>query len=149
MMRPGSDCDTVQGSLDLAAVNELRTFWTGDSSYFTIDSVSMTESLSNNILTFKLTFFTVEPEPEPEPEPNAIDNASASGIAVYPNPTKGMVYIKSDVTPLVEVISVTGQTMIKSQGRTIDLSQLSPGIYMLRISNSHGTTIKKVMLTEQ
>ena len=151
MMRPGSENDTVQGDLDLAAVNELRTYWTGDSSYFTIDSVSMTESQANNTVTFKLTFFSIEPEPEPEPEPdpNGIDNASGFAVAIYPNPTKDLVYIKSDAILVVEVLSVTGQTMMKVQSQSIDLSSLTPGIYMLRITTTHGTKVKKVMLTER
>ena len=38
-----------------------------------------------------------------------LDSLSLARIAIYPNPTRGIVNIESETTPEVEVISVTGQ----------------------------------------
>jgi hypothetical protein len=82
-----------------------------------------------------------------------------SSIIVYPNPTKGMLYLGGDVAKLkeVNVYSISGQqvmfvseeellsgSIINGQS-TIDLSKLTSGIYFIHLSNDSHTTIKKII----
>jgi len=81
-----------------------------------------------------------------------------NGVSVYPNPSSGMVNMiinlsdKSDLT--VDVTNVLGQKMasyrIKNVGATkeanFDLSNLSEGIYLMRISNGDAFITRKIIL---
>ena len=142
MMRPDSDCDTVQGNLAEAAVTGLRTYMFTDSCYFTIDSVSMQGSQ----LTFKLDYTVIEPEPEPMGIAD-VDNQRTS-VRVYPNPTSGRVHVEAEGVEHIEVINATGQKIMTTKGNDIDLSGMTPGIYMLKIIGKEGCKVSKVMLIE-
>jgi hypothetical protein len=73
--------------------------------------------------------------PEKEPE-----------ISIYPNPTDGIVYLKSD-TPLdVEVYNIAGEMIIRKVGVSlVDLTNLSSGIYMLRIRTESTSVTRRIV----
>ncbi len=79
---------------------------------------------------------------------------STSSFEVYPNPTKGIVNIKSDLDKdewiSVEVINTSGQVVkqiAKGNGNSnIDLSSQANGLYLIRINTTKGVAIKKVNL---
>lgn len=63
------------------------------------------------------------------------------GFDVYPNPSQGVLYVKSDqMDSKYFVINTMGQTValgkIVSDNQQIDLSNLSNGIYLIRINNN-------------
>lgn len=75
-----------------------------------------------------------------------IDNTSASflqasdnNILLYPNPAKDFAYIKNALEGIVSVLSVDGRIMLSKdykRGDLIDLSSLTPGFYILRLSGN-------------
>ncbi len=85
-------------------------------------------------------------------KPNAITEIDLSdNISLYPNPTNGVVNIKSNGIEYkynqVIVYDLNGKEMMKINNATsIDISTLSNGIYIFRISTDNGVAIKKINL---
>ena len=71
-------------------------------------------------------------------------------VDIYPNPTKGMVYILSENIQRVSVFNMFGQmvldTEINSNEATINMSTFSAGVYMVRIATAEGITTKNVVV---
>ncbi len=98
----------------------------GNGFTFTIDSVTGTGTLSVDFN--KL--------------PTGLENNSYSGenITFYPNPTKGMLYLRGisqDCT--VELLSVTGAVVFQetiSENSMLDISAIPEGMYLVRINHT-------------
>lgn len=88
--------------------------------YLCIDNVCITEKLS-------------------------IPQVSASDIFIFPNPTSGLLRIEANGLDRVDVLNQTGAVVSTGTNETIDLSPLSSGIYIIRITTQSGATIKKIM----
>lgn len=75
------------------------------------------------------------------------ESAAAAGISVFPNPTEGMLHIKTTQAGIngatLKVLDVTGKTvytertvnMQQNAVKSIDVSQLAAGVYTLELSN--------------
>ena len=61
---------------------------------------------------------------------------------VYPNPTTEMITIQSNSVINVSVMDEFGRVVLTSKSNTIDVSNLSNGVYILRINN----TTKKIII---
>jgi len=73
-----------------------------------------------------------------------------SKIAVYPNPTHAYITVKTPTEYTVDnmtIYSVTGHQVryFRNTTKSLDLSNLSNGIYFLRIKTSKGTLTKKIV----
>jgi hypothetical protein len=70
-------------------------------------------------------------------------------ISVYPNPTSGMLYVKSDSFDAV-VYNYQGQIVMRKNNNDgqIDLSDLTTGIYFLEIREGNNVMIEKIILTK-
>lgn len=70
-------------------------------------------------------------------------------ISVYPNPTSGMLYVKSDSFDAV-VYNYQGQVVMRRNNNDgqIDLSDLTAGIYFLEIRENNNVMIEKIILTK-
>jgi hypothetical protein len=71
-------------------------------------------------------------------------------IAIYPNPTTGIISILGKNIESIEIVNIEGQ-MIKlikwnNEKYNIDLSARPKGIYMIKIITEKGITIKKIVL---
>ena len=68
----------------------------------------------------------------------------ASLLTVYPNPTSDKVTVRCEKMESISVLSVTGQTLMmmetNSNQAEVDLSNLQPGMYVLMIQTSEGTS---------
>ncbi len=70
-------------------------------------------------------------------------------IYVFPNPTNGLIHIKSN--HLFEILEITlyntlgTNIKINLTNESIDLSDISSGIYFLRLKTSKGMITKKIM----
>ena len=63
-----------------------------------------------------------------------INESNMISLAVYPNPTKGLLTVESNHPTTLQLVSVQGQFLrsIEIEAKTtIDLSNLSPGVYLL------------------
>jgi spore germination protein YaaH len=71
------------------------------------------------------------------------------GISVYPNPTNGILNIKTDKKGMITVYNAPGETIYHSplETTTIDLSplQLNSGIYFVEIDSENKKTVKKLI----
>ncbi len=79
-------------------------------------------------------------------EPNAgISETLAYETNVYPNPTTGLINVSVENLQSVEVMDITGRTVMTSNESTINMSNLANGVYMLRINTIDGSTMQKVV----
>jgi hypothetical protein len=74
-------------------------------------------------------------------------------IKVWPVPSSGMIYFSSSSAPLekAEVIDMMGNIVFVSQNTAsgrLNLTNLNPGYYILRLSSSKGTTSSRICLTK-
>lgn len=82
------------------------------------------------------------------PASNAISSPTTNAVAVYPNPVKDELFIKS-ILPIkqIGIYSLTGALIISesSFNEKIAVSALPKGVYMVKIYMDNGTTVKKIM----
>ena len=68
------------------------------------------------------------------------------GIGVYPNPTTGNLYIDAVDVQKVECFNQMGQLVgVYDNANELNISDLSNGVYMLRITVPQGVTMRKVV----
>ncbi|MGH2665040.1 DUF7619 domain-containing protein [Flavobacterium sp.] len=77
---------------------------------------------------------------------NTIDNA----IAIYPNPTNGMIHIKSiNTIQSVQLFDVQGRILMTrvsdEPSELIDLTSRAAGIYFIKISTEKGTKVERII----
>jgi hypothetical protein len=78
--------------------------------------------------------------------PTAIEDISALGIVVYPNPTKDIITIETRLDIEVELYDMIGNKVIsESNANRLDLSKLSNGIYNMSILYNNVRFSKKVI----
>ncbi len=78
-----------------------------------------------------------------------INDPGAIGINIYPNPTQGLLYFKSDKTYKVTVLNTIGKPVLTKHitgNGTVNLSNQSPGIYILRIIQNNNNVTKTIIL---
>jgi hypothetical protein len=73
------------------------------------------------------------------------------GLSIYPNPVTGSkVYIASDKNQVkeVEIFNVLGKKIISARliGKELDVSELTPGIYILKISEGTAQATRKLVV---
>ena len=71
-------------------------------------------------------------------------------VALYPNPTSGIVYVKLDKSFDAVVYNYQGQVVMRKTNNDgqIDLSSLNTGIYFLEIRENNNVMIEKIILTK-
>ena len=70
----------------------------------------------------------------------SIDESDISGIRVYPNPSSSIVYIDSSEDLEITLYSLLGQQILKTNSKTIDISSLNDGIYLIVAKDSNNKT---------
>ena len=75
-----------------------------------------------------------------------IENVFEANIALYPNPTTGIVNIEAEGLNKVVVYDVTGRMMMSVAGEsTIDISNLEAGVYFFSVETANGSAMKKLV----
>ena len=59
-------------------------------------------------------------------------NDYSNAITIYPNPNSSTIEVKQEFS-VAKVYSFTGQELLKSKSKTIDISELPSGVYLLRL----------------
>jgi xyloglucan-specific exo-beta-1,4-glucanase len=70
--------------------------------------------------------------------------ATANTVIMAPNPASSFITLKAAGSLELKnttIYSLTGQKVLESNQQTIDISQLSEGIYMVRTQTANGTTV--------
>ncbi len=87
--------------------------------------------------------------------PLAVDEQTLAEIAVYPNPTKGLLHIDSPETNgelNVSVLDFAGKEVYGSPDKQgafdLDLSKLQSGVYFVRFSSDNASFVQRVVLTD-
>ena len=104
--------------------------------YGTDDEFLELVNASGNILYYKST-----------PTIFSINEEVFSAISIYPNPVTNTLNITSENTDIekLNIYSITGQKVLKQHinTNTVDVSNLSKGMYFIEITTSERKTIKK------
>lgn len=74
----------------------------------------------------------------------SLNNTGLTAMNFYPNPAIGIV-VCSDNVLSVEIYSQSGQQLMVSNGNRFDVSQLSTGVYMLKMVSEHQTVYSKII----
>jgi hypothetical protein len=81
-----------------------------------------------------------------------INDAKENMIKVYPNPATDKLNVEVSVTSKVQMLDINGKQVIAEQNvnanqkHSIDVSDLAPGVYMLKIYNDKFVNTKKVVI---
>jgi hypothetical protein len=88
---------------------------------------------------------------ENKQQPRTQETTSIEGLSLYPNPvSNGKVYItsKNDYDKEVIIFDILGkkvlQTMLSS--RELNISNLSPGVYIIKINEDDATATRKLIV---
>ena len=68
------------------------------------------------------------------------------GMAVYPNPTTGVVFVNAEGIKNIVVVNSLGQIVCETIENRIDLSQFGNGLFMLRIETENGINVERIMV---
>ena len=76
----------------------------------------------------------------------AVGENLADNVAVYPNPTSGLVNVKANAMQQITVVNMMGQVVmmqnIDTDEVTVDLSAFDNGMYLVNIVTENGTVVK-------
>ena len=76
----------------------------------------------------------------------AVGENLADNVAVYPNPTSGVVNVKANAMQQITVVNMMGQVVmmqnIDTDEVTVDLSAFDNGMYLVNIVTENGTVVK-------
>lgn len=84
-------------------------------------------------------------------KPMINQDSSIDGLSFYPNPaTNGKIFIasKSNIAKEVEIYDVLGKKVfqITSSAKEINISSLSPGVYIIKIKENDNTATRKLLI---
>ena len=85
---------------------------------------------------------------------HSIDRTAVAGlqkadIAIYPNPTEGIVHISAPEKVRIVLNTIDGRKLIdESDATEINISSLASGIYMLMVYDKNGSLAKVEKLTK-
>ena len=64
-----------------------------------------------------------------------------SGVSLYPNPTKGALYLDKEENWIL--LDMLGTELLRGSGTTISLDSFNPGVYLVKINNQIHKAIKE------
>jgi lysophospholipase L1-like esterase len=74
---------------------------------------------------------------------------SESNLLIYPNPTKGTVFVKSITGSIreIQILNIAGNVIQRYGANTssLDMSILPAGIYLIKVTTDEGVVVKKVV----
>jgi hypothetical protein len=77
---------------------------------------------------------------------NSINNFLSDKFEIYPNPTSGIVHIKTDLKiDNIEVVDNSGHFILQTEGAILDFSSFKSGTYLVRIHSDKHEIIKKII----
>ncbi|MCW3127259.1 MAG: hypothetical protein JWO03_2917 [Bacteroidetes bacterium] len=90
--------------------------------------------------------------------PTGLYSAAAAGaymqesrVTIYPNPAQDIIYIKGGGAFRIELMNMIGEVVLSEQitAGTVSISDVRPGVYIVRIYDTDGTLISSSKLTRQ
>jgi hypothetical protein len=78
-------------------------------------------------------------------DPLAVHTMVEDPIRIYPNPTSGLVHVDAKDFVSVTILNLNGQVIrVNDEVQHVDLSDLTPGMYLLQVKTSKGVFCKSV-----
>ena len=74
----------------------------------------------------------------------SVQDKTSDKVSIYPNPTENYVNIVADDFQNVQVFSLSGELLVNSSNKLVDLSNLSSGIYFIHIQTKQTSFSQKV-----
>jgi len=79
------------------------------------------------------------------PKTTGIDEIKlASLYSVYPNPTKSNIYVTGGDINGIEIFTISGKSLLKTNQQNLNMAQLPKGIYLAQIYTDKGVFVKKI-----
>lgn len=83
--------------------------------------------------------------------PRVQEDTSIEGLNLYPNPvTNGKVYItsKNELEKEISIFNVLGKKVLQTtiNTRELNVSNLSPGVYIIKIREQEATSSRKLII---
>ncbi|MCV9929285.1 T9SS type A sorting domain-containing protein [Flavobacterium sp. LS1R49] len=104
-------------------------------------------------ITFLLAFlFTLSASAQDSKQlPKTQDATVIEGLSLYPNPvSNGKVYIssKNDLEKEIIIFDILGKKVLQTQlsSRELNVSTLSPGVYIIKINEENATATRKLIV---
>ncbi|WP_299114947.1 T9SS type A sorting domain-containing protein [uncultured Winogradskyella sp.] len=74
------------------------------------------------------------------------DEFELNTISVYPNPTRGSVFIQGDALSKITLFDLNGRKILETNNKELTIQHLNNGIYLLEITDTEGKqAIKKIV----
>ncbi|MCQ2335716.1 MAG: CotH kinase family protein [Paludibacteraceae bacterium] len=106
--------------------------------------VNIFEDTLNYTLTSNSDIRLILKEPTPV---GTNDNSFNSNITVWPNPASDIITISGGTDDVSYIISnIAGNKLLKGTGRSVDVSNLSQGIYIISVSENNNTTTNRIIV---
>ena len=67
---------------------------------------------------------------------------------IYPNPSNGIINIKMAAFKEAVIYNLSGQRMIKTSHNRIDISELSEGVYIIKLEDLNGQHFSTKLIKE-
>jgi hypothetical protein len=117
----------------------------------TWEPTSNVSSSGNVTLTVSDGFLTDTETFEVNVNTSAIINSNSEGLTVFPNPAHSLITVKNDqLITRLQLISISGKTVIdedvNDSYHTINVQELVPGIYRLKIKTVSNIHISNVVI---
>ena len=75
----------------------------------------------------------------------AIQSVAMANVSVYPNPARNVITVNGTNASRIEVLDLSGRTLLSEQGNTINIGRLANGVYTLRIIADEGSTLRRIV----
>ena len=76
---------------------------------------------------------------------NGVAENESDFVAVYPNPVKDQLHVKTENLQLVEVFNLTGQRVMIAEDSVVGMGSLNQGIYFVRITADGRTITRRIV----
>ncbi|HOZ29477.1 MAG TPA: DUF2271 domain-containing protein [Bacteroidales bacterium] len=76
---------------------------------------------------------------------NLSSTKNSESVLVTPNPTSGIINVKGKNIKSVEVINITGQSVLRTKTSTVDISSQPDGLYIIKFSDDNGNYTRKII----
>lgn len=72
-----------------------------------------------------------------------IEESHADALQIYPNPASDVLHIQAEGLQRVELMDMSGRTLVSTSTPHLDLSHLTPGAYFVRVITTRNTSVKR------
>lgn len=79
-------------------------------------------------------------------DPVSVPSVAKVDFSVYPNPTQDKITVTSSAQiDEIMIVAMNGEKILATKSKTIDLSQLSSGIYLVEVQTNEGVARKRIV----